>query len=171
MYDIFCKQWVSCELLSGSHYRVDSRPPEIIMREGFTGTNTLDHCFASFEKNTVFSSSSIAGVLSFKSTAKKYGITLPYLYQINASGLRGYDFSRNKNQHMALARVLFERNSSAYESTRKYQKGHEEFIGYLAKKLRLAIDGAFIKVDEVHIQGPVYPDRISFLSNSLSNEI
>lgn len=164
MYDIFSKKWIPCEILYGFYYRADSRPPSTIMREGFLGTKSTNHCFASFDSETVFCSSSLEGVISFKKSALQESIVLPYIYRINANGLRGYKFNENTNSY-ALAEVLFERNESKYKKLRRYNKGHFEFISYLSNKLRLNIDAAFIPVKEVHVQGPIPASRINCIMN------
>jgi len=164
MHDIFSKKWVACEILHGFYYRADSRPPSVIMREGFVGTNSTNHCFASFESETVFCSSSIEGVISFKKSALQHGIFIPYMYRINASGLRGFKFNASNNAY-ALAEVLFERNEKKYINLKRYNKGHHEFISYLSHKLKSNINAAFIPVGEVHLQGPVPASRIHYFIN------
>ena len=144
---------------AGDVFRYDTRSPREIMKKGFTGTNAVYHPLAFFGERTVFCSESRTGAEIFKKNFEAGNKKPLYnLYKINAEGLETVSLSLNSFlygrenliKYMA-SRKIIERNLS------------EQFMNTFTEKYCSTVK-AMLTVDEIQIQGPVTPDRITPLS-------
>jgi RHS repeat-associated protein len=153
--------------LSSSLYRYDQRSPRKIMRTGFEGTMTdpFLHTFATFGERTVFTSQSLQGVALFRQkiedslAMKRSYFRLDskkhfFLYKINPVGLPALDFSRQ----YSIQQDTFIEQIARVKENRLW--GHDDNWRMSYQSIYKQIINNFVACREVHIQGPVAPDRI-----------
>lgn len=178
MYDLRARHWAPCQLLSGIVYRADSRPPHIIARDGFDGTQALNHAFAAFNERTVFASLTLEGVKRFQDVMSKIGVRLPYIYRVHARGLRGYIF---RSRHVGpqrlmntclLAKICYETYSDEFDNEPENAGlTYQELIKGLTQDLAGRIGRSFVLVNEVHVQGPIPSSRVTLVPHLLNDDI
>lgn len=151
--------WIASETGFTTLWRADSRSPDEIRAAGFAGTNTTDHAITLHEANrTVFSSRTPDGALKFIKEIKAGGSDLDYfLYKIKAKGLRASSFQRNVDRF----RDKFFQDLAGREAKRWEKPGEENSsIDFYYQVMRYQVHNTYLYVDEVHIQGPISPERI-----------
>ncbi len=159
-------------------YRLDYRPPAIILSKGFEGTNTawLNNIF---DNHSVFASKSLRGISRFflESVMNKNvdGSDSPgalssfrylyppekkcYVYKINATSLETLDVAED------LRLVMSQRETSRlylYKKSRLSSQDAEDLDIHLDLAIRLSHYSYIVKhTEEVIIRGPISPSRIT----------
>ena len=153
-------------------YRYDTRPPECILKQGFAGTISSNHILSSFDQQTVFTANSKQACCLMRESAIAAGIGDKfYLYEITAYGLNSFGIEENYRQdpiglnQFIVDKQLHDRHAEFSQMRRYHHLGATGFKAYLAEKIaRSQPLIELIKVEEVHLEGPVTPDRIHFIA-------
>ncbi|MGV3344353.1 hypothetical protein ACGVWS_00935 [Enterobacteriaceae bacterium LUAb1] len=167
-------------------YRLDFRPPSVILTQGIKGSNNV-WINSVFGENTIFTSKSLRGISRFflesvmnkhvdgsgntgllKSSRQHYPADKPcYIYKINIRLLDYIDVAKD------LANVLFKSESShLYHyaktipvSASQYKDTEEDIDDHdfeIARRLNIYNKSIVTHTEEVIVRGPVHPSRISF---------
>jgi len=169
-------------------YRLDYRPPDIILKEGFTGTNNHYWINDVFEGNTVFTSRSLRGTSRFflesvlnesVSGSKKTGALAGrrslypagqkvYVYKINAALLKCIDVCQDLEHVLTnpsesklyryVEKAIPLRNSD--HTPRDQQELAEDYRQLVQRLDRYRKNMAF-HTEEVIVKGPVPPGLIT----------
>lgn len=165
-------------------YRLDFSPPEVILSEGFKGTNSL-WMNNIFGEHTVFASKSLRGISRFflESVLNKHvdgsnrsgalsskRALYPsgkkcYVYKINATALDVVDVAEDLKHVLSqrdTSRLYLHNKSALYL---KHNKNNEETLDdlyfYAAVRLNRYNHNLVTHTEEVIIRGPVSPKRIT----------
>lgn len=148
-------------------YRLDARPPSIILSRGFEGTsNVLPNKI--FGDRTVFSSKDESGSKFFyREVVKAYQDTRDpqiggrklYLYKINSLGFPAVEL-KNSVQNIGLDQFSFQLASRNYVINSETDQ-YVNFDAYIRAKDYLKLVARFNK--EVQIAGPIPTHRIEFI--------
>ncbi|HID8404835.1 TPA: hypothetical protein ACXIJH_005202, partial [Serratia marcescens] len=157
---------------AGKVFRYDTRPPSEILKNGFEGTRDTNHLLDTFSENTVFSSRTRDGAEAFKKSAEDAGVSTKwYLYEVDANESRAFSVKdaiekRPTEITKAITKNQIEKNFNEYSKTKKYTNdGPEKFFDYIYSKVHDSID-VFLKVDEMHIEGPIPANKIKYIPTS-----
>lgn len=158
---------------AGTIYRNDTRPPEIVKKEGFSGTLGTDHLFATFEDKTVFASRTKEGAAIFRESAQKAGIAKKfYLYAVDTSNIKTLSVKENYEADPdGIAKYIidrqFQNRFDEFSKMMRYQRlGESGFKDYLANKYNKTDPmEVFVKTDEIHIEGPIQAERITLVQD------
>ncbi|KAB8033584.1 hypothetical protein [Fluviispira multicolorata] len=150
-----------------STYRLDSRPPSIILTRGFEGANTaLPNKI--FGDNTVFSARDEDGakffyrevVRAFRDTKDpQFGGRKLYLYKINSQGFPAVDLQK-ASQEFGLEHFSRQISTRDYNVNSNSKKSIQ-FSAYIRAKKYLNLTARFNK--EVQLSGPIPFDKIEFI--------
>lgn len=144
------------EVKNSCAYRVDTRSPETIRKNGFTGTHNSDPLEVRvFGDKTVFASGNNEGLKTFiKSHGFIHDAKTSYVYKINTSGHKVFSFAKNfkENPGELIAGV-------AQLAAKELALPQEEAIEMAAQ----ALHDDYLAVDELQIQGPIKPENIEHI--------
>lgn len=142
-------------------YRADSRPPEEIARNGFTGTaSTIPGEIRLFGNNTVFASSTLEdckkfiGMIDHEDNPREY-----HFYKFNIRNGEGFSFNDVQDK----SRLV---NALAILAKEECGTPMSEAVEYA----RFAIDEHYANVKEVQIKGPISAADIDYLESATYGE-
>jgi hypothetical protein len=144
-------------------YRYDSRSPDIIKINGFSGTLSRDiEEVRVFGPNNVFSSRTKEGAKEFLTINKFVGQErIQHLYQIDTKGIETFSFMENYKQN-PLALIESIANLAQNGALKNLPKDQIRLFA------RETINNQFCFVDELHINGPIPPSRIKHITTILA---
>ena len=145
------------EVKNSSAYRIDTRSPETIRKNGFSGTNNNDPLEVRvFGDKTVFASGNKKGLENFiKSDGFNHDKKVSYVYKINTSNHKVFSFAQNFKANPG---ELIEGISQL--ATKELALPQEEAIEMATQ----ALHDDYLAVDELQIQGPVKPENIEHIA-------
>lgn len=167
-------------------YRLDFRPPDIVLHEGFQGTNN-EWMNSIYGAHTVFASKSLRGTSRFflesvlNKSASGNGITGPlhnkrylypasekcYVYKVDVRGLEYVDVVTD----LSVSTIYSSRRSESAIYMLNKGKLDEKFLGkvpnidslYMDLMGRLVSYGSCVasRTEEILIRGPITPNKIT----------
>tara|TARA_B110000977_G_C10789819_1_gene381985 strand:- start:89 stop:592 length:504 start_codon:yes stop_codon:yes gene_type:complete len=144
-------------------YRLDSRSPEIILKEGFNGTNNL--WFNSiFGEKTIFASTDLEGINYYLKElkdcmAKKINSRTFHLYRISSLGIPAVVLHNQNN--LGFAKQLATRDPNVATKGNPDEYGMIEF--YYLTRISNYLDQIASRNHEVQLCGPITKERVSYI--------
>jgi len=153
-------------------YRYDQRSPREIMHTGFQGTRThfSIHPYAPYKQQTVFTGQTLEGASFYRRIQERHilqgrqlSFTLDpdkafFLYKIDPAGRDYIDFSAE----YAIKGERF--TEQVTRQSHLLSLGHTQFWKMTYRDMDARMNKLFLPTREVHLQGPIAPDKITPVS-------